>query len=72
MVRLHYRPLNALAKFKTIEKSRADATFTIPAADIDSDYDLLYYFEILNSEYGGWFQPDPMAATPYYVIEARK
>jgi hypothetical protein len=29
----------------------------------------MYYFEILNSEGGGWFQPDPLVTTPYYVVK---
>ncbi|MGH9693249.1 MAG: hypothetical protein ACRD5Z_03825, partial [Bryobacteraceae bacterium] len=53
-VRLHYRPLNQLAQFKTIEKAPGEE-FVIPGSDITSDYDLMYYFEVLNKERGGWF-----------------
>src|SRR5437016_3866535 len=28
-----------------------------------SKWDLMYYFEILNREGGGWFQPDPHTTT---------
>jgi hypothetical protein len=68
-IRLHYRAVNQLAAFKTIEKTMDQPSFTIPAADISSKWDLMYYFEILNREGSGWFQPDPHAATPYYVVK---
>lgn len=67
-VRLHYRPLNQLAKFKVIENAGAKGAFAIPATDVSDRWDLMYYFEILNEENGGWFQPDPRSATPYYVV----
>ncbi|MEK7403543.1 MAG: hypothetical protein AAB225_00400 [Acidobacteriota bacterium] len=67
-VRLHYRPLNHLAKFKTLELKSARPVFTIPAEDLSPRWDLMYYFEVLNSAGSGWFQPDPWVATPYYVV----
>jgi hypothetical protein len=41
----------------------------IPGADISAKWDLMYYFEVLNKEKGGWFEPDPAVATPYYVVK---
>ena len=67
-VRLHYRPLNQLAQFKTIEKAPGES-FVIPGGDISSDYDLMYYFEALSENGSGWFQPDPLIQTPYYVVK---
>jgi len=67
-LRLHYRPLNHLAKFKTLEQPPSYTTFTIPGSDISAEFDLLYYFEILNTQNTGWFEPDPMKATPYFVV----
>jgi hypothetical protein len=29
----------------------------------------MYYFEVLNKQGGGWFEPDPAVATPYYVVK---
>jgi hypothetical protein len=68
-VRLYYRPVNQLAKFKILE-SIPGRPFTIPAADLSAKWDLMYYFEVLN-ETGGWFQPDPLRQTPYYVVTVR-
>jgi hypothetical protein len=67
-VRLYYRPVNQLAKFKMLEAAPG-AVFTIPAADISSRWDLMYYFEVLNDRNGGWFQPDPLRETPYYTVK---
>jgi hypothetical protein len=68
-VRLHYRAVNQLAKFKTLEAKPANPAFKIPAEDIAPQWDLLYYFEVLNDQKTGWFQPDPAVATPYYVVK---
>jgi hypothetical protein len=68
-VRLHYRAVNQLAKFKTVEAPAAKASFAIPADDLSPRWDLMYYFEVLNRERSGWFEPDPDRATPYYVVK---
>jgi hypothetical protein len=69
LVRLHYRPVNQLAKFKTIEAGPSQPVFHIPAEDISPKWDLMYYFEVLNKANGGWFEPDPSVTTPYYVVK---
>jgi len=70
-IRLHYRPLNQLAPWKTMDAAVQNAVFTIPGAEIDARWDLQYYFEVLNSEGTGWFVPDPLVATPYHVVDVR-
>jgi hypothetical protein len=67
-IRLHYRALDQTQKFKTIEGGPA---FVIPGEQISARFDLMYYFEVLNSEKSGWFFPDPSVATPYFVVETR-
>jgi hypothetical protein len=67
-VRLYYRPLDQLAKFKMIEHAPSEA-FVIPGNDIPSNYDLMYYFEVVNDGGTGWFQPNPLTETPYYVLK---
>ena len=67
LIRLHYRALDQNAGFRTIDAQPGE-TFTIPANDVPSAFDLMYYFEILNDQGGGWFHPDPQRATPYYVV----
>ena len=62
-VRLYYRPLDQLTTFKVIEHAPGEP-FIVPAADIPSNYDLMYYFEVITDNGCGWFQPDPVSATP--------
>jgi len=65
IVRLHYRPIDS-AETTAVEKPAAPSvSFTIPG----SLSDLLYYFEILNRENTGWFEPDPFTTSPYHVIK---
>lgn len=70
-VRLHYRPLNALEKFRTLEAPANAATFVIPGEELTIHWDMLYYFEVLSKNGGGWFVPDPAERTPYYVIQVK-
>ncbi|MBI5280529.1 MAG: hypothetical protein HY858_02520 [Candidatus Solibacter usitatus] len=67
-VRLHYRPLNQLVQWKTMDAPAQRALFIIPGEELDVRWDLQYYFEALNTERTGWFHPDPAQATPYYVV----
>jgi hypothetical protein len=63
-VRLHYRA-NGAKETQTVEKPAGPlVSFTIPGTDAD----LIYYFEILNQEKTGWFEPDPFTTAPYYSI----
>ncbi|MFB3825938.1 MAG: hypothetical protein ACE15B_04180 [Bryobacteraceae bacterium] len=70
-IRLHYRPVNQQAKFKTIELAAGERSFTIPGAEISAKWDLMYYFEILHAGGSGWFHPDPHTATPYRVVKIK-
>ncbi len=64
-VRLHYRLVESTEPHVIEKPAAASVAFTIPP----TDYDILYYFEILNRERTGWFEPDPFTSTPYYVIK---
>ena len=58
-VRLHYRAAESAGASSVIEKpAAATVAFTIPGAVSD----VIYYFEILNRENSGWFEPDPCRA----------
>jgi hypothetical protein len=70
-VRLYYRPVDQQAKFKSIEIDSGQNSVTIPGDEVSAQWDLMYYFEILNRAGGGWFCPDPQNATPYYVVKVR-
>ncbi|HEV8145496.1 MAG TPA: hypothetical protein VGP79_03910 [Bryobacteraceae bacterium] len=66
-VRLHYRAVNQLVPFKSVE-AKVGERFTIPGEDISPRWDLMYYFELLSTT-EGWFAPDPAKETPYYVVK---
>ena len=70
LVRLHYRTLDPQAKETVLEEPAApEVHFTIPGSDLAGSWDLFYYFEVLNAEGSGWFEPDPLtAATPYFTV----
>ena len=67
-VRLHYRAVNQLARFESIEATAPHLSFTIPGEAISQKWDLMYYFEVLDGGLAGWFEPDPETATPYFVV----
>lgn len=68
-VRLHYRATDPAAATQVLETAaKAEVSFTIPAKDITGNWDLQYYFEILQADGSGWFEPDPLTATPYWVV----
>ncbi|MEO8051603.1 MAG: hypothetical protein ABI833_14390 [Acidobacteriota bacterium] len=68
-VRLHYRPADPAAATQVLTlEPKAELNFTIPASEITGNWDLQYFFEILHADGSGWFEPDPLTATPYWVI----
>lgn len=67
-VRLHYRPVSQLAPFRTLEARPGETSFTIPGAEITPSADLMYYFELLRADGGGWLEPDPLTTRPYHVV----
>jgi hypothetical protein len=68
-VRLHYRPTDPTASTQVLElAAKPEVSFTIPASDITGNWDMQYFFEILHADGNGWFEPDPLTATPYWVV----
>jgi hypothetical protein len=68
-VRLHYRPTDPAAATQVLEiAAKPEVSFTIPASEITGNWDLQYFFEILRTDGTGWFEPDPLTATPYWVV----
>jgi hypothetical protein len=69
VVRLHYRPTDPAAATQVLElAAKPEVSFTIPASEITGNWDLQYFFEILHADGSGWFEPDPLTATPYWVV----
>ena len=68
-VRLHYRPTDPAAATQVMEMAaKPEVAFIIPASDITGNWDMQYYFEILHADGSGWFDPDPLTATPCWVV----
>jgi hypothetical protein len=69
LVRLHYRTLDPQSNEAVLEEQPSgEVHFTIPGSELTGTWDLFYYFEVLNREGSGWFEPDPLAAAPYFVV----
>jgi len=69
LVRLHYRTLDPQAKETVLEEPVSpEVHFTIPGTDLTGNWDLFYYFEVLNAEGSGWFEPDPLGGSPYFTV----
>jgi hypothetical protein len=69
-VRLHYHRLSAPREETTLEQQpQPSVTFGIPATELAPGEDLLVYFEVLNQEGGGWFEPDPLAGLAMPVVK---
>jgi hypothetical protein len=69
LVRLHYRTLDPQSKEIVLEEQpSAEVHFTIPGSELTGTWDLFYYFEVLNREGSGWFEPDPLVAAPYFIV----
>lgn len=71
-VRLRYRPVNQRLDYRTLAMSRAESTdrfqAVIPADQIDSKWDLMYYLEIEDNQGNGTIFPDLDRQTPYVVV----
>jgi hypothetical protein len=69
-VRLHYRLLDPAAKEVVLDvPAAADVAFTIPGSELDGTWDVQYYFEILNKQGSGWFEPDAATGMPLWVAK---
>jgi hypothetical protein len=68
-VRLHYHPLDALQVETVIgQPPFPSMMFAIPATELQPGERLQVYFEILNQDGSGWFEPDPFAGLPVPVV----
>ena len=70
-LRLCYRAVNQTLDFKSIEMkptgSAGEYSGTIPAGEIDPTYDLMHYFEVVDSNHRGKIFPDFNVGMPYVI-----
>ena len=41
----------------------------IPARELDSLYDMMYYFEVFSRAGDGTFYPDPFSQARYFIVK---
>lgn len=71
-IKMHYRKVNQNEEFKTvsIKKGRGGEYIgIIPAGELDSLYDMMYYFEVLGGAGDGTFYPDPFWQGRYFIVK---
>lgn len=72
-VRLRFRPVNQHFDYATLEmKARPGSDYfeaTIPAAEINPAFDLMYFIELMDTAGNGRIYPDLDSETPYIVVE---
>jgi hypothetical protein len=68
---LHYSYVNQFEEIHTVDLKAAKNEYTaiIPGTYIDPQWDLLYYFELVDELGSGIIYPDMRTRTPYWVIE---
>jgi hypothetical protein len=71
-VRLRYRPVNQYEDFRTLEMvptgRPGEYGATIPAAEINPGFDLMYFIEAIGADGAGGIYPDLERETPYIVV----
>jgi hypothetical protein len=71
---VHYRPLDQTRDWREMEMTideNGKWNATIPADQIDPQFDFQYYFELLD-DHGGTLWPDLFEKTPYLVVPVVK
>ena len=73
-VTLYYRDLNQRELFTPVPMEPMDGAWsaTIPGMDIVSDWDLMYYVEVIDRLGNGVIGPDMDVETPYVVVPVER
>jgi hypothetical protein len=71
-VRLRYRGVSEFQDFQELEMlptgNGNEYEATIPAKDLDPQFDLMYLFEVMDNAGNGKIYPDMATETPYIVV----
>lgn len=75
--KIHYRHVNQVEAYQIETMSEKDGVwrYTIPGGFTDSQYPLMYFFELLDDSGHAWFYPgfEPdLANQPYYHVQRSK
>ena len=72
---LYYRPTRQTMEFSTLEMDRGKGniyTAVIPGEILTTQYDLIYFFEVVDEFGNGAFYPDPDKEDPNIVVKVRR
>jgi hypothetical protein len=71
---LHYREADQNRAFRTATLAGGRSgqyVFEVDPRHLDSAYDLIYYFEVVDVLGGGSFYPNPFKEARYYICRPR-
>lgn len=74
VVKLHYSHVNQFKELESVDMAQGINAYEacIPASYVQREWNILYYFEIVDEFGEGLIYPDFRERTPYYVIEVMK
>ena len=71
-IKMHYRKVDQNEEFKTVSMKKdgeREYVGIIPVRELDSLYDMMYYFEVLDRSGNGTFYPDPFSQGRYFIVK---
>ena len=75
-VRLRYRHLTQFEDFATLDMQATGPggmySATVPGAAISSEWDFMYFLEVIDKAGNGGIWPDLLKETPYVVVKVRR
>ena len=75
-VRLRYRAVNQHLDYRTLsmlaEAGSDNYQVTVPASEIDTRFDFMYFIEVMDNDGHGLIYPDLEVETPYIIVELER
>jgi len=75
-VRLKYRSVNQEEEYKTLPmtagKEKDIYTVTVPAGEVETQWDFMYFIEMMDNKQNGSIYPDFNKQTPYYIVQLER
>jgi hypothetical protein len=72
-VRLRYRAVNQQLDYRTLpmmaEAGSDNYLVAVPANEIDTRFDFMYFIEVMDNDGNGRIYPDLEVETPYIIVE---
>ena len=74
-VRLRYRNVNQTQDYQLLEMDYLKENLysaTVPAEHINTQWDFMYFFEVMDMGGNGRIYPDLNKQTPYYIVKLER